>query len=276
MLTNDVSSANTEYYTIKLPSARRNKPKCELWSTVNQTELETLIHCLDQEPPSNSYPQFTYLLSQQLGLDTNDIRDRLLADKYYYVVRFGHVEQGFSRQQVSALMSILRGVHRVAIDTVFGNLAETWDYFTELVLCYSVHRPPHSLALFTPQQSQAVVDYFLASYFKSFRAHKYAFTDSVCLDLQVAYNGLETPPKPDDNNIETNEFMKTDEIKEENCDDLKTTETENQDALREFVKAHLIEKVNKLKTEIIGEERLSPTNKSPSRKQSSSKLKKSK
>ncbi|KAJ7374071.1 hypothetical protein OS493_009402 [Desmophyllum pertusum] len=97
-------------------------------------------------------------------------------------------DNGFTTEQISALVSIIKSVHEMAVDTPYGNVEPVFEYFKELVLCHSVKRPPYSVALFSVDQ--------VKKYFRHFKMYKYAFTPKVRLDLSLEYVGLPVTPEP--------------------------------------------------------------------------------
>ena len=75
-------------------------------------------------------------------------KSRILIDKYFYLFKFS-LENLFNKEQISCLLTIAKKTHDLAVDTSFGNLDETFDYFKKSLLIHAVHRPPFSLQLFT-------------------------------------------------------------------------------------------------------------------------------
>lgn len=244
--------SNPPYYDLKLPETRQ--PKCELWKQFDQAQLETLVHCFEQETTYSTYTQFSCILSHQLGLDpVRSRRDQILVDKHFYLVQFA-LAQNFSRQQLSALISIFTRTHALAIDTCFGNLDETFEYFKQAVLVYVVHRPPFSIQLFTPNEAQLCVDYFMQSYFKQFKAFKYVFTPAVLFDVSFKYNGLVESSRQAE---ATNDEIECVDLEEEKEVEARHGDEENSkeaSELRAFVKAYLNERLDRAKEEILGDE----------------------
>ncbi|PNJ33566.1 CCDC189 isoform 4, partial [Pongo abelii] len=78
--------------------------------------------------------------------------------------------------------------------TPLGNVEECYRYFTSVLFCHGVRRPPFSIDLFKEEQLLALEDYVVNTYFRHFKLYKYVFTPQVRLDLSLTYMGLQ-PPK---------------------------------------------------------------------------------
>ncbi len=137
-----------DFFTIKLPEYR--KPKLELWKFIPLNEMDMLLACLDSQEFLNSeenrhqsklteYKRFTNLLSQQLNLDQKSKKDMIIIDKYYYITKFC-IANEFTKEQISCLLLIIKRLHEFAIETSFGNMDETFDYFQKQLVIYAVHR----------------------------------------------------------------------------------------------------------------------------------------
>lgn len=74
-------------------------------------------------------------------------------------------------------------------------MEECYRYFTSVLFCHGVRRPPFSIDLFKEEQLLALADYVINTYFRHFKLYKYVFTPQVRLDLSLTYIGLQ-PPKP--------------------------------------------------------------------------------
>ncbi|CAF0993343.1 unnamed protein product, partial [Didymodactylos carnosus] len=122
-------------------------------------------------------------------LEDDTSRSRILTDLFYYALHFAR-KNNFSKEQISAFLSILKRVHDMCISTPFANMDETYQYFKALILCHSLSRPPYSLRIFTPDLTKKVTDYIVDTYFRHFKMYKYAFTPSIRLNLKFNYTGL--------------------------------------------------------------------------------------
>ena len=141
-------NSESDFFSVKLPEYR--KPKLELWSFMPLNDLDTLLTCFDssefltsadnkRKTNLSQYQMFTELISQQLDMSPELKKDQILIDKYYYIVLFG-LNSGLSKEQINCLLLIVKRTHELAIETSFGNLDETFDYFKKLLVLNSVHR----------------------------------------------------------------------------------------------------------------------------------------
>jgi hypothetical protein len=273
---------------IKLPKYHR--AKIHLWKYLNPNNLDSLLACFDiddydefleQLNPheqkliqnfselkynggkidrSDQFKIFSRLLTYILNLNFNDKKDRILIEKYYYLIKFA-LSQSFSKEKINALITLNKHLHDICLETSFGNLDETFDYFKNLLLCYSVHRPPHSLKIFTPKEVDAIIDYVLKSYFNQFKLYKFIYTPALKLELKFDYKNL-----PKDQVQTTSKQSITNEVQSDNNDEIVRTESkcdldENERdktksptyELKEFIKLYLNEKLEKMKTELTGD-----------------------
>lgn len=292
----DNEDKRSHSFSIKLP--QYHKAKVELWRYLNPNNLDALLGCfeiddydeflksltkseanslawlkqtnLSKIPSQNSgqkedkgneqYKIFARLISIQMNLNLKDKKDSILIDKYFYLIKFA-LGNGFGKEQIGALITIIKRTHDVACETSFGNLEQTFDYFKNLLLVYCVHRPPFSLNIFTPKQAQLTIDYVYNSYFKSFKFYKYVYSPALFLDLSMSYTNLETSEtntkqseiiKPESRlMINSDETMQT---LDEQVDELENSEQQKRkverDVLADFVRNYVQNKLNKLQTDL--------------------------
>ncbi|XP_006000927.1 coiled-coil domain-containing protein 189 isoform X2 [Latimeria chalumnae] len=131
------------------------------------------------------------ILGGLLGLENyaSDPRVEILLDVYFHAVLFAR-EHGFNQEQTSTLVSIIKRVHGACVETPLGNRDLCFNYFTELLFCHSVRRPPFSIDLFNMDQVTLITDYIVNTYFRHFKLYKYIFTPQVKKDLTFSYVGL--------------------------------------------------------------------------------------
>ena len=280
----------SNYFSIKLPEYR--KAKVELWRYLNPNNMDTLIACfeiddwdeflasLNQSEARSmheltrqranaskdlQYQIFCRLISTQLNLDLNKATDMILIDKYYYLIKFS-LANAYNKVQINALISIIKRTHELAIETSFGNLDETFDFFKNLLIAYCVHEPPHSLNVFTAKQIEAVIEYFVNSYFKSFKFYKYVFSPAVLLDINFSYTNMPANVVPDlvvdtlhpeDHAGKDHKMFLESKIEEEEEEEpaegqQRQMRQENGE-LKEFVKSFLVEKLGRMKNDLISD-----------------------
>ncbi|XP_028394695.1 coiled-coil domain-containing protein 189-like isoform X2 [Dendronephthya gigantea] len=243
-----------------MPSAVNDskKPCVLLWHDLDVHHLHTLKESTDK---LGTLAEIFCLKSYK-----DDLKSAILLDLYFYTLQFAE-KKGFSDEQTSGFLSIIKSVHEKAVDTPYGNVDDTYQYFKELLLCHSVKRPPFSIQLFTADQVQMITDYTVNTYFKHFKLYKYAFTPKVRLDLTFEYMNMPETPVPKDE-----EEDKIEEKHEDVEDELNQT-AENQSTeedspavkeLKNYISATLTEQVNQLRLNV--DEQIKASNETLSQK----------
>jgi hypothetical protein len=303
-------------FSIKLPQF--HKAKVELWRFLNPNNLDALLGCfeiddydeflktltkneanslawlkqtnLNKIPSQNAghkedkgneqFKIFARLISIQMNLNLKDKKDSILVDKYFYLIKYA-LDHGFGKEQIGALITIIKRTHDVACETSFGNLEQTFDYFKNLLLVYCVHRPPFSLNIFSPKQAQLTIDYVYNTYFKFFKFYKYVFSPDLFLDLSMNYTNLEKETDEKRSEIikpESRLMINSDERMtsvDEQVDELDRVEQQKQkverDVLADFVRKYVQNKLNKLQTDL--EQEIRANNSEDSNKQANKQAK---
>ncbi|KAF7238745.1 hypothetical protein EYD10_14448 [Varanus komodoensis] len=191
---------------------------------------------------------------QNLDFDSNP-RSAILLDLYFYTIQFSR-EQGFNREQTSAFFSIVKDVHEACVETPLPNVEECYSYFTELVFCHSIRRPPFSINLFNQDQLVLITDYMINTYFRHYKLYKYAFTPQVRLDLSLTYIGMPEPQPKDEEAAESTEATLS-PLQEEMEESVVAPEESPTAALREFISAQLNQELAQLRVSV--EQRLKAT-----------------
>nr|XP_008246951.2 cilia- and flagella-associated protein 119 isoform X4 [Oryctolagus cuniculus] len=153
------------------------------------------IHSMQQLEKTASTEETRQLLAELLGLSqpSQSLRDAIVLDLFHHALIFCR-QQGFSLEQTSTVCALLQDLHKACTATPLGNVEECYRYFSSLLFCHGIRRPPFSIDLFKEEQLLAVADYVVNTYFRHFKLYKYAFTPQVRLDLSLTYIGLQ-PPK---------------------------------------------------------------------------------
>jgi hypothetical protein len=274
----DTDSKSAQSFTLKLPAFKR--PKLELWQLIDPNNMDTLLRCfqiddydefmkrldasnikIDNSLKLERYALFVNLLSHILDLDRSDKRDLILIDQFYYLVEFG-LANAFNKEQINSLMSILHRTHSLACDSSFGNLTETFTYFRQFLVLYTVHRPPFSLGFFSPREVEIILDYVLDTYFNQFKFFKYVYTPAVRLNMRFEYTNQELLPS-DVTDAGEAEFKELDmaesminEDEEERVSGLQsrlTGDDKSANELKQFVRKYLGAQLDKAKKDILTE-----------------------
>ncbi|XP_065748883.1 cilia- and flagella-associated protein 119 isoform X2 [Phocoena phocoena] len=149
----------------------------------------------DLFPPSLPQPRICiWVLAELLGLGSpaQSLRDTITLDLFSHALIFCR-QQGFSLEQTSTACALLQDLHKACIATPLGNVEECYRYFTSVLFCHGIRRPPFSINLFKEEQLLALADYVVNTYFRHFKLYKYVFTPQVRLDLSLTYMGLQAP-----------------------------------------------------------------------------------
>jgi outer membrane protein OmpA-like peptidoglycan-associated protein len=99
----------------------------------------------------------------------------ILSDLYFYLYGFC-IEQALSAEQTSAMMSIVK--HMLDHDLLFTSveIGVSFSRFRKILFQHAVDRKPYSSALFTEDQAQAALEYWMETYYRHFNLYSYNFT----------------------------------------------------------------------------------------------------
>ncbi|XP_067562232.1 cilia- and flagella-associated protein 119 isoform X2 [Pseudorca crassidens] len=216
----------------------RREPKKDLRSLdESATRMGTGVHSesgtvasvnADEDPAADLFPPplpqpriCIWVLAELLGLGSpaQSLRDAITLDLFSHALIFCR-QQGFSLEQTSTACALLQDLHKACIATPLGNVEECYRYFTSVLFCHGIRRPPFSINLFKEEQLLALADYVVNTYFRHFKLYKYVFTPQVLghglqeatphlpafpqcrhlppsfqvrLDLSLTYMGLQAP-----------------------------------------------------------------------------------
>ena len=183
----------------KQPSMAAPKPSICTWQDLSYTDA---VYLLDESVPKvDIQTKLSSVLAQleskdgavresQDAISLQNKRFLIVLDLFYNLITFAR-QHCLRTDQLSGLFSIVRHLHNHCISSPYDNAKESFAYFTSLMVCHSVDRPPYSTALFTMEQVKNITDYVLRTYFKHFKLYKYAFTKRVTLSMKFTYNGQE-------------------------------------------------------------------------------------
>ncbi|XP_059979381.1 cilia- and flagella-associated protein 119 isoform X2 [Lagenorhynchus albirostris] len=179
------------------------------------------IHSMHRLEKTANVEEMREVLAELLGLGSpaQSLRDAITLDLFSHALIFCR-QQGFSLEQTSTACALLQDLHKACIATPLGNVEECYRYFTSVLFCHGIRRPPFSINLFTEEQLLALADYVVNTYFRHFKLYKYVFTPQVLghglqeatphlppfpqcrrlppsfqvrLDLSLTYMGLQAP-----------------------------------------------------------------------------------
>jgi len=168
----------------------QNTHKCDLslcvWSDLKKNDIDQLNSCKDPDEVHRLLMSFLELC--------DDPQSEILIDLYKGAYFFAR-SHNFDEPQISTLISIFIRTHNVCTLTPYGNFDECFNFFKNLLILHSVHRPPWTLKIFTVNQVEDISTYVINTYFRHFKMYKYAFTAKIHLDLAIKYEGVpEAPP----------------------------------------------------------------------------------
>uniref|UniRef100_A0A8C8Z5I4 Cilia and flagella associated protein 119 n=1 Tax=Prolemur simus TaxID=1328070 RepID=A0A8C8Z5I4_PROSS len=153
------------------------------------------IHSMHRLEKTANVEEMREVLAEllELGRPAQSLRDAIILDLFSHALIFCR-QQRFSLEQTSTACALLQDLHKACVATPLGNVEECYRYFTSVLFCHGVRRPPFSIDLFKEEQLLALADYVVNTYFRHFKLYKYVFTPQVRLDLSLTYMGLQ-PPK---------------------------------------------------------------------------------
>uniref|UniRef100_A0A087YAT1 Coiled-coil domain containing 189 n=1 Tax=Poecilia formosa TaxID=48698 RepID=A0A087YAT1_POEFO len=146
------------------------------------------FHDMEVIDQIQSVPDLESALCSVLAVDLPEPKKAVLLELYVQTVLFCR-QQGFSKAQTSALVSIIKSIHEANIETPLNNSEQCFKYCNDLLLCHSVRRPPFSVKLFSLDEVNCVLNYIQDHYLRHDRLYKYIFTPQVKLDLFLTYSG---------------------------------------------------------------------------------------
>ncbi|KAM5330802.1 cilia- and flagella-associated protein 119 isoform 3-T3 [Glossophaga mutica] len=135
------------------------------------------IHAMHRLEKTANVEEMREVLAKLLGLGCPEqsLQDAITLDLFSHAFIFCR-QKGFSLEQTSTACALLQDLHKACIETSLGNVEECYRYFTSLLFCHGVRRPPFSINLFKEEQLLALADYVVNTYFRHFKLYKYAFT----------------------------------------------------------------------------------------------------
>lgn len=172
---------------VKTPR-RPLEPRILLWADAGYTDMCEI-------DKAQSTPDLESILCSVLHVEdvSEPMREVLLA-LYVHTVQFCR-RSGFDLPQTSALLSIIKCMHKANIETSLDNTEQCFDYCSELLLCHSVKRPPFSVDLFKCHEVSLILEHVNNTYIRNYALYKYVFTPQLRLDLSLSYDGT---PEEDD------------------------------------------------------------------------------
>jgi len=194
----------------KINQPKRHKAKIVVWADLTVDAVDRLNESLNAD-------HIKQVLADIFMLDNykENLKLGIIMDLYYYTLQYAR-QMNFTPEKTSAFFSIVKKVFEVCIETPFGNLDHTFEYFKDLIHCHSINRPPYSIELFTPDEVRKVTEYTINTFFRHFKMYKYAFTPLVRLDLAVNYVGM--PPSPPPSEVKVPETPGGDESPQDDGD----------------------------------------------------------
>nr|XP_020864269.1 coiled-coil domain-containing protein 189 isoform X2 [Phascolarctos cinereus] len=224
-------------------------PRICLWKYLD-------VHSMDLLEKTTTLEEMQELLAELLGLGKTERspREAVILDMFCHTLIFCR-QQHFSQEQTSATCALLQDLHKACIATPLGNVEECFQFFTNLLFCHGVRRPPFSIDLFGEEQLLSLSDYIVNTYFRHFKLYKYVFTPQVRLDLSLRYVGLPEVKPPADVQEEERVVETASPVLEKPAPEIKTEQEPNPgDILRDFISAQLTQELGQLRQLV--EERL--------------------
>ncbi|CAM2115290.1 unnamed protein product [Caretta caretta] len=231
------------------PGDRLKQPQCHEAKICMWKYLD--VHSMDLINKAQTTDELKRVLAELFQLQgwESDPRAAILLDLYFYTVQFSR-EHSFSREQSSAFFTIVKDTHEACVETPLPNVEECYRYFTELLFCHAIRRPPFSIDLFSQEQLALISDYVVNTYFRHFKLYKYAFTPQIRLDISLSYVGMPEPEPAAELAGELGESVTAPvpPVQEEEADSGPTAPSESPRApLREYISAQLCQEMAQLR-----------------------------
>ncbi|CAM4563936.1 unnamed protein product [Lepidochelys olivacea] len=231
------------------PGDRLKQPQCHEAKICMWKYLD--VHSMDLINKAQTTDELKRVLAELFQLQgwESDPRAAILLDLYFYTVQFSR-EHSFSREQSSAFFTIVKDTHEACVETPLPNVEECYRYFTELLFCHAIRRPPFSIDLFSQEQLVLISDYVVNTYFRHFKLYKYAFTPQIRLDISLSYVGMPEPEPAAELAGELGESVMAPvpPVQEEEADSGPTAPSESPRApLREYISAQLCQEMAQLR-----------------------------
>ncbi|XP_053411095.1 cilia- and flagella-associated protein 119 isoform X2 [Nycticebus coucang] len=149
------------------------RPRICMWKYLD-------IHSMYRLEKTTNVEEMRKVLAEllELGCPEQSLRDAITLDLFAHALMFCR-QQGFSLEQTSTACALLQDLHKACVATPLGNVEECYRYFTSVLFCHGVRRPPFSIDLFKEEQLLALADYVVNTYFRHFKLYKYVFTPQV-------------------------------------------------------------------------------------------------
>nr|XP_010596830.1 coiled-coil domain-containing protein 189 isoform X5 [Loxodonta africana] len=220
------------------------KPRICMWKYLD-------IHSMHRLEKTTNAEEMREVLAELLGLSCpeENPREAITLDLFSHALIFCR-QQGFSLEQTSAACALLQDLHKACVATPLGNVEECYCYFTSVLFCHGVRRPPFSIDLFNEEQLLALSDYVINTYFRHFKLYKYVFTPQVRLDLSLTYLGLQPPklwPEEKEEGEEAEEQAVTPQEQEPETVAQPEQESSQVSTLQAFIKTQLNKELGKLR-----------------------------
>ncbi|XP_032619078.1 cilia- and flagella-associated protein 119 isoform X2 [Chelonoidis abingdonii] len=235
------------------PGGGLKQPQCHearicMWKYLDVHSM----HLIDKAQTTDELKRVLAELFELQGWES-DPRAAILLDLYFYTVQFSR-EHNFTREQSSTFFAIVKDTHEACVETPLSNVEECYHYFTELLFCHAVRRPPFSIDLFSQEQLALMSDYVVNTYFRHFKLYKYAFTPQVRLDISLSYVGMPEPelePAAELGELAESVMVPVPPAQEEEADSGTTAPRESPRALlQEYISAQLCQELAQLRLEV--------------------------
>ncbi|XP_017498307.1 cilia- and flagella-associated protein 119 isoform X3 [Manis javanica] len=170
------------------------------------------IHSMHRLEETATVEEMREVLAELLGLGCpkQSLRNAITLDLFSHALLFCR-QQGFSLEQTSTACALLQDLHKACVATPLGNVEECYRYFTSVLFCHGVRRPPFSIDLFKEEQLLTLANYVVNTYFRHFKLYKYVFRPQVRLDLSLTYMGLQPPKLQPEDEMEKKEGKEVEE-----------------------------------------------------------------
>ncbi|CAL1599213.1 unnamed protein product [Knipowitschia caucasica] len=172
---------------IKMP--QEPEARVLLWTDITYHDMEKINQI-------QSIPEIQKALCEVLEIELPDPKRGILLDLYVQTILYCREKQ-YKAAQTSTLLSILKAIHRVNVETIMNNITHCHSFCKELLFRHSVRRPPSSIDLYNAEEVFSIYEYIYNTYLRHYRLYKAIFTPQVKLDLSLTYSDQTVGSTPD-------------------------------------------------------------------------------
>ena len=99
----------------------------------------------------------------------------VMSKLYDHIVHFGTTKHILHNTKIACLILVTTQMQKKICDKGYISPKEAFEIFKQLLIKYSVQRPPFSCAIFAFEDLLPITEFILITYFKHYKAYQVAF-----------------------------------------------------------------------------------------------------